>query len=96
MASPLAVLLWPGLLLPFAEAAGAAPRVAVVEVYAEQRLSGALLRGEVMTASRRESSEGPGEDPENLEGELVLVGASHLRFFENYGVGAYTEVELVR
>ncbi|XP_051925011.1 RING finger protein 215 isoform X2 [Hippocampus zosterae] len=73
MASPLAMLLWPGLLLPFAEAAGAAPRVAVVEVYAEQRLSGALLRGEVMTASRRENSEAPGEDPENLEGELVLI-----------------------
>ncbi|XP_019744080.1 RING finger protein 215 isoform X1 [Hippocampus comes] len=73
MASPLAVLLWAGLLLPFAEAAAAAPRVAVVEVYAEQRLSGALFRGEVMTASRRESSEGPGEDPENLEGELVLI-----------------------
>ncbi|XP_077416590.1 RING finger protein 215 [Vanacampus margaritifer] len=71
MASPLAVLLWPGLLLPFAAAAH--PRVAVVEVYAEQRLSGALLRGEVVTASRGESTEGPGDDPKSLEGELVLI-----------------------
>ncbi|XP_061528699.1 RING finger protein 215 isoform X2 [Phycodurus eques] len=73
MASPLLVLLWSGLVLPFAAAAPARPRVAVVEVYAQQRLSGTLLRGEVVTASRVKSNEGPDDEPESLEGELVLI-----------------------
>nr|XP_057926207.1 RING finger protein 215 isoform X2 [Doryrhamphus excisus] len=66
-ASPLVLLLLPaGLLM----AAAAAEQVAVVEVYpAEQRLSGALLRGEVVAAS----AEGRDEEPEHLEGELVLI-----------------------
>ncbi|XP_057688538.1 RING finger protein 215 isoform X2 [Corythoichthys intestinalis] len=74
MASSRVALLWP-VLLPFtATAALLVPQqVAVVEAYAEKWLSGALLRGKVVTTSRGESADGRGEEPESMEGDLVLI-----------------------
>ncbi|XP_029295413.1 RING finger protein 215 isoform X2 [Cottoperca gobio] len=66
---PLVLLRWPGMLV-------AAEQVALVEVFLEQRPGvSALLQGEVVETGRESSrgSEQRDEDPEELEGELVLV-----------------------
>ncbi|XP_024865035.1 RING finger protein 215 isoform X2 [Kryptolebias marmoratus] len=62
---PLLLLRWSGLLL-------AAEQVALVEVFLEHRPGvSALLRGEVVGSNGGSRSS---EDPEELEGDLVLVG----------------------
>lgn len=63
---PLLLLRWPGLLVE-------AEQVALVEVFVEQRPGvSALLQGEVVEPGRG-SSEHRDEEPEELEGDLVLV-----------------------